>query len=212
MSRCLFDLSHNNASGLSYIVHIFSKFMQSFLDAHCLIDNKPLRWFDILLRWDSDLTITAYCNSDWAACPRTQRSLYAFFVYFGDSPISWKPKKQDTVSYSSAEVEYRSVACTLWEPKWLKELLQKISFFTFSSYATLLWQLSCSPHRYELYERIKHTEFDCNQVRDAVQEGLIAKYILEKEQVTDLFTKTQLRTQFEKLMSKLGIRNFGPLT
>lgn len=60
------------------------------------------------------------------------------------------------------------------------------------------------------HERIKHIEFDYHQVRDAVQEGLIAKYILKKEQVTDIFTKTQLRPQFEKLMSKLGIQNFGP--
>lgn len=46
MSHCLFDLSHDNTSGLSYIIHIFSQFMQFSLDAHCLIEKQPLGWFD----------------------------------------------------------------------------------------------------------------------------------------------------------------------
>ncbi|CAA7039587.1 unnamed protein product [Microthlaspi erraticum] len=43
--------------------------------------------------------------------------------YLGSSPISWKTRKQPTVSRSSAEAEYRSMAFALCELKWFKELL-----------------------------------------------------------------------------------------
>lgn len=67
----------------------------------------------ILLKSDPDLTRTIYCDADWGACPLSRRSLSAFVVMLGGSPISWKTKKQKTVSHSSAEAEYRSMAAAL---------------------------------------------------------------------------------------------------
>ena len=77
----------------------------------------------ILLCADSDLTLTGWCDSDWAACPLTRRSLTGWLVFLGGSPIAWKTKKQATVSRSSAEAEYRSMAAITCELMWLKGLL-----------------------------------------------------------------------------------------
>ena len=73
----------------------------------------------ILLQSDPDLTLSVYCDAYWSSCPLTRRSLSAFVIMLGGSLIAWKTKKQRTVSHSSAEAEYRSMAIALRETKWI---------------------------------------------------------------------------------------------
>lgn len=199
---------------LSYAVHILSQFMKTPLVAHWEAALRLVRYLKgspaqgIHFLSDSDLTLTAYCDSDWAACPLTHRSLSAYDVYLGDSPISWKTKKQNTVSCSSAEAKYRAMAYTLREIKWLKALLKTFGFdqshlipLPYDSQAAL--HIAANP---VFHERTKHIDADCHHVRDAVQDGLIATFhISTKDQVADLFTKALPKPAFEKLMSKLGV-------
>lgn len=77
----------------------------------------------ILLSSQSDLKLSVYCDADWSACPVTRRSLSAYVALVGNSPVSWKTKKQKVVSHSSAEAEYRSMTQATCEIKWLRRLL-----------------------------------------------------------------------------------------
>ncbi|XP_057999179.1 uncharacterized mitochondrial protein AtMg00810-like [Hevea brasiliensis] len=72
------------------------------------------------------LNISAYCDANWATCPMTRKSLTGYYIFLGTSLISWKSKKQTTVSRSSAEAEYRSMATTVCELQWLSYLLQDL--------------------------------------------------------------------------------------
>jgi len=69
----------------------------------------------LLMQSDSDLQVLAYCDSDWGTCPIMRRLLTGYFVTLGGSLISWKTKKETTVSHSSAEAEYRVMATTTSE-------------------------------------------------------------------------------------------------
>lgn len=199
---------------LSYAVHILSQFLQNPRQEHWDAALRVVRYLKgcpgqgILLRADSDLSVSGWCDSDWASCPLTRRSLTGWFVSLGHSPISWKTKKQHTVSRSSAEAEYRSMAAITCELKWLKGLLlslgvehpRAIPLYCDSQSALYIAQNPV------FHERTKHIEVDCHFVRDAVQEGIIEPFhVSTKEQLADLFTKALGRQQFDYLLHKLGI-------
>ncbi|KAL0404350.1 UNVERIFIED_CONTAM: Retrovirus-related Pol polyprotein from transposon RE1 [Sesamum radiatum] len=71
----------------------------------------------------NSLVIKGYYDADWACCIDSRRSLIGFCIFLGDALISWKTKKQTTVSHSTAEAEYRSLATTVCELRWISYLL-----------------------------------------------------------------------------------------
>lgn len=66
---------------LCYSVHILSQFIKQPLQEHWDAALWVVRYLKgcpaqgILLRSDSDLHVTRFCDSDWSACPLTRRSL-----------------------------------------------------------------------------------------------------------------------------------------
>ncbi|GKB71998.1 ribonuclease H-like domain-containing protein, partial [Tanacetum coccineum] len=53
----------------------------------------------------------------------TRKSVSGYCVFLGDSLVTWKSKKQSTLSRSSAVAEYRSIASATCEVIWLSNLL-----------------------------------------------------------------------------------------
>ncbi|XP_020547406.1 uncharacterized protein LOC110011562 [Sesamum indicum] len=72
----------------------------------------------------NSLQLQAFCDADWGACLDSRCSLTGFAIFLGPALISWKTKKQSTVSRSSAEAEYRSMAATSCELQWIAYLLK----------------------------------------------------------------------------------------
>lgn len=71
----------------------------------------------------SNMCLTAFCDSDCAACPLTRGSLFGYMVFLRKSPISLNTKKKKyIVARSSADVEYRSMVVFVCELEWLKQV------------------------------------------------------------------------------------------
>nr|GEY62951.1 hypothetical protein [Tanacetum cinerariifolium] len=82
--------------------------------------------------------LIAYSDADWAGCPATRRSTSRYCVFLGNNILTWSSKRQDTLSRSSAEAEYRGVANAVAETSWIHNLLRELSYPTFHSDLGLL--------------------------------------------------------------------------
>ncbi|GAA0168230.1 hypothetical protein LIER_40521 [Lithospermum erythrorhizon] len=103
-------------------------------------------------------------------------------VFLGDSPISWKTKKQVTVSRSSAEAEYSQSAIHLAQNPVFHECTKHI-------------EIDC--------------HFLRDAILDGT---IRMSHVLPLSKIADLFTKSLGRKQFKFLLHKLGIQDLHAST
>ena len=114
---------------ISYAIHIVCKFMHSPCHLHLASVRHIIRYLigsptrGLLFPTKSALHLTAYSDVDWVGCPNTWKSTTGWCVFLGDALISWKCNKQDCVSKSSTEAEYRAMSAACSEIMWLRGLL-----------------------------------------------------------------------------------------
>ncbi|XP_019090977.1 PREDICTED: uncharacterized protein LOC109128637 [Camelina sativa] len=174
----------------------------------CYLKGNPGQ--GILLRAGTDLRLSAWCDADYNSCPLQRRSLTTWFIQLGGSPFSWKTRKQDIVSRSSAEAEYRAMSETVCEILWLREVL-----FSMGVDCSALVPLHCDNEATihlsknpVFHERTKHIESDCHFIRDEIVKGVIApQHVSTKVQLADILTKALGRKEFDEFFLKLGIRD-----
>jgi hypothetical protein len=154
---------------------------------------------------DSALQLFGFSDAD---CLDFRRSISGQCFFRGKSLISWRTKKQLTVSKSSSEAEYRALAAAACELQWLLYLLQDLQVKT-----TKLPMLYCDNHsalhiaaNQVFHERTKHLEIDCHLVRDKLQAGMMKLLLVSSNaQIADFFTKALLPQPLSILLSKLNM-------
>ncbi|XP_021735713.1 uncharacterized protein LOC110702318 [Chenopodium quinoa] len=200
---------------ISFTVHVLSKFMHKPTDVHYQCAVRVLRYLSgtiqqgILLASQGSAELKAYCDSDWAGCQSTRRSTSGFCILLGRSPVSWKSKRQSTVAKSTAETEYRSMALTVCEVMWLKELLKDLGMSklgTTSIFCDNQAALAIAANPVH-HEKTKHVDIDCHFIREKFSDGIIAPtYVHNSQQLADMFTKILSVEQMNQLMTKLGVQ------
>lgn len=99
--------------------------------------------------------LVAFSNADWGSCTDSRKSLTGYCIFLGSGLLSWKCKKQNIVSVSSAEVEYRAMATTTRELVWLSNLLKEflsLYLYIFPSTVTIWLQSRLQRIRFSMRE------------------------------------------------------------
>lgn len=123
------------------------------------------------------------------------------------SPISWKSKKQETFSLSSAEAEYRSLIKMVGVLTWLQRLFTELTVpqygrFPVYYYSQATIHIARNP---VFHERSKHIPIDCHFLRTKVQEGLITLHHIDTiAQLAKIHTKAPTGIKHSALLNKLA--------
>ncbi|KAL9233204.1 hypothetical protein vseg_008229 [Gypsophila vaccaria] len=199
---------------LVYAVHILSQFFNEPRKEHWEGVLRVVRYIKrnpskgISLKRNGSLNLVGYCDSDYASCPLTRRSLSGYYVSLGGSPISWKAKKQATVALSTAEAEYRSIRAVTSELVWTKAFLASLGVFH-TNPMRIFCDNQSAIHIAKnpvFHDRTKHIEVDCHFVRQhLVSKSISVSHVCSKEQIADLFTKALGGELFDHLQFKLGL-------
>ena len=204
----------NTRPDLSYSVQYLSQFLQAPTHSHMAAALHTLRYLHrdssrgLFFNNTQTFQLEAFCDSDWAQCPCTRRSVSGYFILLGGSPISWKSKKQPTVALSSAEAKYRSMRAVTAELAWLTRLLSELQVpfilpIPLKSDSLAAIYIAKNPI---FHERTKHIELDCHFAREKLHESLISlSHVCTTAQLADLFTKPLPGPQHHFLLNKLGV-------
>ncbi|KAK1609827.1 hypothetical protein QYE76_033500 [Lolium multiflorum] len=199
---------------LSYAVNKVCQYLHAPTTMHWTAAKRILRYVKhtmtvglTFIKSNSTL-VSAFSDADWAGCVDDRRSTGGFAVFFGPNLISWSAKKQATVSRSSTEAEYKSIANATAEVIWLQSLLAELGVRL--TQVPCLWcdnlgatYLSANP---VFHARAKHIEIDFHFVRERVmKKQLEIRFIPSRDQVADGFTKPLPYQAFKNFKHNLNL-------
>jgi hypothetical protein len=124
-------------------------------------------------------------------CLDSRRSISGQCFYLGKSLISWRTKKQLTVSRSFFEAVYRALGAATCELQWILYLLKDLHVSLLKPHVLYCdnqsaIHIAANP---VFHERTKHLEIDCHLVREKMQAGIMKLLpVSSKDQLADFFS------------------------
>ncbi|XP_071704443.1 uncharacterized mitochondrial protein AtMg00810-like [Rutidosis leptorrhynchoides] len=184
--------------GIAFSVQVLSQYMHAPLQSHFNLAFRVLRYFKgaprkgVQFVKSDSFKLYAYSDSDYAKCKLNRNSVTGYLVYFCNSLISWKSKKQATVSRSSAEAGYRAMASTACEIIWIINLLTELGIMIelpMNLYCDNSSALQLAAYLV-FHERTKHFEVDVHYIRHKVAASVINTLKIGSDcQLADILTK-----------------------
>jgi len=199
---------------ITYSINKVSQYMHKPLSDHWMAVKRILRYLKgtinlcLSMKRSKILSLTGYADSDWGNDRDDRKSTSGYCIFIGRCPISWCAKKQSTVSRSSTEAEYRSIASASAELIWIQSLLSELKIEINGK--PTIWcdnlsaiAITANP---VLHSRTKHMELDIYFVREHLMKNKVQiNHIPSTYQVADILTKPLSKQSFIKPRENLGI-------
>lgn len=211
----LIYLAHTRPD-IAYAVSVVSQFMHNPKESHLQAVYRLLRYLKttpgkgVLYKRHGKLELECYTDADYAGAVTDRRSTSGYCTLLGGNLVTWRSKKQNVVSRSSAEAEFRSMALGICELLWMKIILEDLK---------IKWEgpmkLHCDnksaiaiAHNPVQHDRTKHVEVDRHFIKEKLESGLICTpYVPTGEQLADILTKGVQNPTFKNTLDKLGMKD-----
>ena len=122
--NCVCQFIHKPSSAHFVAAKHILRYLKGILDKGILFQPGPV-------------ALTAFTDANWVGDPCDRRSTSGIIVFLSNNLITWLAKKQHTVSRSSTEAEYRSLAIGATELAWIRQVLCDLGLYLPS--APLIW-------------------------------------------------------------------------
>ncbi|XP_025702988.1 secreted RxLR effector protein 161-like [Arachis hypogaea] len=120
---------------ITFAMKKVSQFMHTSLESHWKAVKLILRYlagtinYGLRFHWfqrTNECRIYGFSDSDWGSDIDDRKSTNKFCVFLGPNLVSWSSRKQNAISRSSTEAEYRGLAAGLTEILWIQNLMSEM--------------------------------------------------------------------------------------
>lgn len=157
------------------------------------------------------LHLEGYADADWASCPESRRSVSGNLVLWAGNIISWRSKKQPTLSLSSTEAEYKSLGDITKEIMWIKTLLKKILNLKVRSPTPIhednqgAIALANNASNHSNF-KTKHMSLRHHFIRREIKiKSIELKFVPTRSMMADFLTKSVGKTSIKKALRAINI-------
>ncbi|PWA81315.1 ribonuclease H-like domain, Reverse transcriptase, RNA-dependent DNA polymerase [Artemisia annua] len=210
---CLRYLLHTRPD-LSYSIGLLSHFMQEPKEQHMKAIRQVLRYvkgtinYGITYKHNGGNKIQGFSDSSYGVNTQEGKGTTGIIFYYGDSPISWSTKKQDTVALSSCESEFIAATQALW----LKGLLSRLTHSNEEKVTIMVDNKSAIEliKNPVFHGRSKHIDTKYHFIRECVErKDLQDEFISGEYQKADILTKALPKIKFLTMRQLIGVKDLG---
>nr|CAN70109.1 hypothetical protein VITISV_001696 [Vitis vinifera] len=219
--RRLMYLAHTRPD-FSYALSVVSQYMHNPGEQHMNAVMRILRYLKnapgkgILFAKNVDhQSIEVYTDADWAGAVDDRRSTSGYFTFVGGNLVTWKSKKQNVVTRSSAKAEFRGMALGLCETLWLRLLLQDLGHLSRQPIRLFCDnKVACDiAHNPVQQDHTKHVEVNRFFIKEKLDDKIVELPKIRSEyELADILTKAVSSQVFSKFLDKLGMCDIYALT
>ena len=209
---------------ISFTVSALSRHCANPTTSHFTAARHLLRYINttqelaLLYSKNAPLEIRGFCDADWGSSEIDRRSIGGYVFFLGNSPISWKAKRQTLRALSSTEAELMACSEATREATWLKSIFLEIMSYmgTGTGFTDPPIPIGCDNQGtlklitrgvMNASSRTKHIELRHYHAREQQERGIVKFfYINTKFNIADVLTKELHALRHGELIRMMNMR------